>query len=220
MLKVLLVDDHPLFREGVRIALSSAPGIEVVGEADNGADAVQLAHDLSPDIVLMDLGMPGESGLAATRRITAQCASAQVLVVTMTEEEGALLAALAAGARGYLLKGSGRDELISAVHAVAAGSVVLGDRIGDRLATLLPQRDERAADQPVAALTARERDVLGLLAGGYDNRRIARQLVLSEKTVRNHVSNVFAKLGVTTRAEAVVRGRNAGLGTADPPGAS
>lgn len=215
MLKVLLVDDHPLFRQGVRVALAGVPDLEVVGEADNGVDAVRLTERLRPDVVLMDLGMPGGSGVDATRRISTGEFGARVLVVTMSEEDESLLAALAAGARGYLLKGVGRDELLAGVRAVASGTTVFGDQVAERLTGLLPTAAApRMPIEGFGRLTGREFEVLELIAQGRDNRWIARQLTLSDKTVRNHVSNVFDKLGVASRAEAIVLARNAGLGGA------
>ncbi|TCO45259.1 response regulator [Actinocrispum wychmicini] len=206
-LRVLLVDDHPLFRQGVEVTLNNTPDIEVVGETDNLDEALRLIDRLRPDVVMMDLHMPAGSGIEATRRIADLDDAPHVLVMTMSEEDESLLAAVRAGAKGYLLKGSSRDEVLHAVRLVGAGSSVFSAHPARRLAAL-------ADDPPTAteSLTRREREVLDLLARGWDNRHIARELVVSEKTVRNNVSNVFAKLGVKSRAAAIVQAHKAGFG--------
>jgi DNA-binding NarL/FixJ family response regulator len=209
--RVLVVDDHPLYREGLSAALSASPGVDVVGEATDGDEAVRLTVELEPDVVLMDLHMPGTNGVEATRRISEQRPGVAVLALTMLEGDDAVFSALRAGARGYLLKGAGREEIVSAVAAAVRGEVVFSAGIAPRVLAFF-SRPASAGAQPFAELTEREREILDLVARGLTNPAIARRLVLSEKTVRNHVSNVFAKLHVSGRAEAVARARDAGLG--------
>ncbi|MFB9372054.1 response regulator [Kitasatospora albolonga] len=210
--RVLIVDDHPLFREGLKAALQSAEGIEVVGEAETVAAVPGAVADLLPDVVVLDLSLPDGSGLEAARLLAAQTPTAPVLMLTMADDDGSLLAALQAGARGYLVKGAGRDEVLHAVRTVAAGGAVFGSDIAARITALLAGTKLREAGKLFPTLTAREAEVLNLVAKGLDNRRIARELVVAEKTVRNHVTHIFEKLHVATRAEAVARARDMGLG--------
>ncbi|MGH3717823.1 MAG: response regulator [Pseudonocardiaceae bacterium] len=212
-LRVLLVDDHPLFRAGLRAALDSADGIKVVAEADDAEQALVLVRELAPEVVVMDLHLPGQSGIDTIRVLTRDHPAVRVLVLTMSEDDDALVAALRAGAKGYLVKGSGREEVLQAVRTVGMGGAAFGAHAAERLAGLLtgvtgPTESQAAFPH----LTARERQILDLIARGYDNRHIARDLTLSDKTVRNHVSNLFAKLHAANRSEAIVRARNAGLG--------
>ncbi len=210
--RILLVDDHPLFRDGVRAALASADDLDVVGEAETVAEAVALAAELSPDVVLMDLGLPDGSGIDATRAILAAAPAVRVLVMTMTSDDEAVVAAMRAGARGFVVKGSGRADLLRSVRSVADGQAVFGPDVADRLTAYFSSLASVPGRDAFPQLTEREREVLELMARGFDNRRIARELFLSDKTVRNHVSNVMAKLDAEDRAEAVLRARNAGLG--------
>lgn len=218
---VFLVDDHPMFLEGMRVALESSGEVEVVGEAFRGEDAVDFVGMLGPavDVVLMDLRLPGMSGLEAIRAITADSGSnadrpyrPRVLVVSMFEEDDEVVAALRAGAHGYVAKEASRDELLRAVRTVADGGAVFSPAIARRLGTYFSAVHELPSRAAFPHLTDREREILDLVARGYANRRIARALVLSEKTVRNHVSRVFAKLQVTDRSAAAMRARDAGLG--------
>jgi DNA-binding NarL/FixJ family response regulator len=207
--RVLVADDHPLFRAGVVMLLGTDRRTETVGEAATGAEAVAMALALRPDVVVMDLHLPGLDGVAATRRILDEAPDVGILILTMSDEEEAVVAALRAGARGYLLKEAGPAEILAAVLSVGEGASVFGPTIARRITSLL------AGPTPVAPfpeLTAREREVLELIARGHTNPAIARQLVLSPKTVRNHISNIFAKLQVQARGEAIVRAREAGLG--------
>jgi DNA-binding NarL/FixJ family response regulator len=208
-LRVLVVDDHPLYREGLTTAMDAMTGVEVVGEAGNGQEAVHLAGQLQPDIVVMDLYMPVLGGIDATRQIIAQRPQTAVLVLTMAEGDDSVFAAMRAGARGYLLKGADRKAIARALETIADGEVVFGSAIASRVLAWFAG-DPRVA--PFPELTEREREVLDLLARGLTNAAIAARLVVSEKTVRNHVSNVFAKLHVTGRAQAVARAKDAGLG--------
>ncbi|RZT85492.1 LuxR family two component transcriptional regulator [Pseudonocardia sediminis] len=210
--RVLVVDDHPLYREGIRSAVRAMTGIEVVGEAVDGDDAVRQARDLAPDVVLMDLHMPGTNGVDATRALRAADPRTAVLALTMLDDDQAISAALRAGASGYLLKGAGRAEIERAIVGVAEGGMVVGDGIAARVRQWFSAGSDASPAMPFPSLTGREREVLGLAAHGLTNAAIARRLSLSEKTVRNNVSNVFAKLGVATRSAAVAKARDAGLG--------
>ncbi|GAA4541365.1 response regulator transcription factor [Amycolatopsis samaneae] len=213
-LRVLVVDDHPLFRFGVCTLLAAEPAIEVVGEAANGTQAVSAAVALHPDVVVMDLHLPDLSGIQATRHIVAECPEAGVLMLTMADESESVFAAMRAGARGYLLKDAEPDEIIRAVQAVARREAIFGPDIANRVLGFFNQ--PLPSTEPVfPELTTREREVLELIASGHSNAFIASTLCLSPKTVRNHISNVFSKLHVADRAEAIVRARDAGLGS--PP---
>ncbi len=206
-LRVVVADDHPVFRQGLRMLLEDL-GVEVVAEAEDGDGAVAAVLRERPDVVLMDLQMPGTSGLEATRRLVAEAPDVRVLVLSMVDEDEAVFAAVQAGAAGYLLKGSGQADIRRALEAVAAGQSVFGPEVGVRLRGFLQN-----GPAPVAfpMLSSRERDVLGLVGRGLANAEVASRLHLSEKTVRNYVSSIFTKLDVTTRAEAIVRAREAGL---------
>jgi DNA-binding NarL/FixJ family response regulator len=208
--RVVLVDDHPMFRTGMRVALETGTEIVVVAEAGDVGEAIRVIAEAVPDVVVMDLHMPDGSGLQATQRLKAEHPGLAVLIMTMSEDDDAIVAALRAGARGYLLKSAGREEVLHAIRTMAHGGSVFSGRIGARLAALVSRPPAQRAT--FAMLSEREHEVLEFVARGYDNRRIARELFLSEKTVRNHVSNLMAKLGVGDRAEAIVRAREAGLG--------
>lgn len=208
--RVLVVDDHPLYREGLVAVMATMAGAQVVGEAADGAEAVQLAGELHPDVIIMDLGLPVLSGVEATRQITQASPRAAVLVLTMLEGDDSIFAALRAGARGYLLKGADRSEIERSVNAASRGEVVFSSAIAERVLSFFAGGGRDAG--PFAALTAREHEVLDLVARGLTNAEVARRLFVSDKTVRNHVSNVFSKLHVAGRAEAVARARDAGMG--------
>jgi DNA-binding NarL/FixJ family response regulator len=209
-LRVVIADDHPVFRHGLR-ALLDASDIEVVGEAADGEAAVAACLATRPDVALLDLHMPLLAGVEATRRLQLECPDTAVLVLTMYDDEQHVLAAVRAGARGYLLKGAGQEEIDRAVHAVAAGEMIYGSGVGERLLTSLLTGPP--ASVPFSDLSPREREILEQMARGDGNVAIARRLGLSEKTVRNHVSNIFLKLRVTDRVQAVVLARDAGLGS-------
>ena len=214
-LRVVLVDDHPLLRHGLRALLEDVGEAEVVGEASDGAEAIELALALEPDVVVMDLVMPGMSGLDATRRLIDERPDLGILVLTMSDDDASVFAALRAGARGYVLKGSGGGEFLSAVRAVARGEAVYGAAVAGRIRRFLtgglPQTGMEAST-PFPELTPREREILDHLADGRTNAEIAGSLFLSMKTVKNHLTSIFAKLQVVDRAQAAVRARQAGLG--------
>jgi DNA-binding NarL/FixJ family response regulator len=207
---VLVADDHPLFRDGLRGLLTSAEDLELVGEAETGDEAVELALAHQPDVIVMDVQMPGMNGIEATRRITAASPHVGVLVLTMFEDDDSVFAAMRAGALGYLLKGSAQDEILRAIRSVASGEAIFGPSIARRLIAFFSSADRPPEVFP--ELTDREREILEHVARGRSNLEIARALFLSQKTVRNHVSNIFTKLHVADRAQAIVRAREAGLG--------
>jgi DNA-binding NarL/FixJ family response regulator len=212
--RVVLVDDHPMFRSGMRIALETGTDITVLAEAASADAAVRAVTAAQPDVVVMDLHLPDRSGVDATRSLLAVRPDLAILIMTMSEDDDAIVAALNAGARGYLLKSSGRDEVLHAIRAVAHGGSVFSAGIAARLAVLVSRPPVPRLRFPM--LSDREREVLELVARGYDNRRIARELFLSDKTVRNHVSNLTRKLGVGDRVSAIVLAREAGLGSPEP----
>lgn len=208
-LRVLVVDDHPLYRDGLVTAMSSMPDVEVVGQASDGQEAVRLVDELQPDVVVMDLYMPVLNGIDATRHIVAKQPDTAVLVLTMAEGDDSVFAAMRAGARGYLLKGADRKEIARGLEMIASGATIFSSAVTSRIPAWFTHGSNLT---PFPELTDREREVLDLLARGLTNAAIAARLVVSEKTVRNHVSNVFCKLHITGRAEAVARARDAGLG--------
>jgi DNA-binding NarL/FixJ family response regulator len=210
-IRVLIADDHPVFRFGLKALLEAEDGVEVAGEATGGLEAVALAAELTPDVILMDLNMPDLNGLEATRRILQANPETGILVITMFDDDS-VFAAMRAGARGYILKGAEGDETLRAIRAVANGEAIFSPAIAARVMQFMTRPAAFDADTPFPELTARERDVLGLVAEGLTNTAIAERLVLSPKTVRNHVSNIFSKLQVADRAEAIIRARDAGLG--------
>jgi DNA-binding NarL/FixJ family response regulator len=211
-LRILLVDDHPLVREGLRALLTSLPGMIMVGEAENGEEAVRQALELQPDIILMDLHMPRLNGIEATRRILQTSPHIGILVLTMLEDDDSVFGAMRAGARGYLLKGAGKGEVLRAITVVAHGEAIFSPQIAQRLMQYFVNMRPVIPQQAFPDLTEREREVLGLIIEGKSNTQIAESLVLSPKTVSNHISNIFSKLQVVDRAQAVSRARQAGLG--------
>lgn len=209
MIRVAVVDDHPVFRSGLRAMVEESELLEFVGEAADGEDAVVLCTSQPLDVVLMDVRMPGVSGVDATRRIVEVAPSVGVLMLTMLEDDTSLVAALRAGARGYVLKGAPPEEIVQAVVAVASGQAVFGSGVAARITGLVTSG---ARPHPFPELTSRERDVLDLLARGRANAEIAARLGLTEKTVRNIVSSIFTRLGVADRSVLIVRAREAGVG--------
>ncbi|TKJ30542.1 DNA-binding response regulator [Blastococcus sp. CCUG 61487] len=213
-MRVLLVDDHAHFRIGLCALLSTADDVEVCGEAASGEEALAVAAARHPDVVLLDLTMPGMGGVAAAERIVADSPHVRVLVMSMSDDDDSVFAALRAGARGYLLKGASRAEILRSVRAVADGEAIFGPSIATRLAAFFAAPPSRPTALPFPELTAREREILDLVARGLSNPQIAARLQVSGKTVRNHVSNVFAKLQVADRATAAELAQRSGLGGA------
>ncbi|MBA3474724.1 MAG: response regulator transcription factor [Rubrobacter sp.] len=211
-IRILVADDHALFRDGLRALFLSLPHTEVVGEAATGEEAVARAAELQPDVVLMDIQMPGTNGIEATRTIVRDSPHIGVVVVTMFEDDDSVFAAMRAGARGYVLKGADQDEILKVIRAVASGEAHFGPEIARRLMGFFSAPRPTAPAEAFPELTAREREVLDLIAKGRTNQEIAKELYLSPKTVRNHISNIFTKLQVADRAQAIIRAREAGLG--------
>lgn len=210
-LRVLIADDHPLVRKGLVAVLAGAPDIVVVGQATTGREAVALAAELQPDVVLMDLQMPDVGGIEATRQILAVEPDVRVLVVTLFTDDDSVFLALRAGARGYVLKDADDEELLSSIRAIAGGAAIFSPGVASRVLSLF-NTTRPTAPVLFPDLTARESEVLELIARGMSNPRIAQQLGLNVKTIGNHVSIIFGKLQVADRAEAIVHAREAGLG--------
>jgi DNA-binding NarL/FixJ family response regulator len=211
-IRVLIADDHPHFRKGLRALLSSATDLEVVAEAGDGERAISLATEVQPDVIIMDLHMPGVGGIEATRRILRSSPHISVLVLSMFEDDDSIFAALQAGARGYLLKGALKAEILRAIRSVTSGEAIFGPIIAKRLINYFAIPRPSAPADAFPGLTEREHEILALVAQHQTNPEIARRLQLSPKTIRNHVSNVFTKLQVADRAQAIIRAREAGLG--------
>lgn len=211
MVRVLIADDHPVFRFGLRTLLKADPMMEVVGEATNGEEAITQASSLHPDVILMDLNMPSMNGIEAVRRIQAEHPNVHILVLTMFDDDDSVFAAMRAGARGYLLKGAEGGETLQAIRVVSTGEAIFSPAIAQRLMQYFGAPRPPGPSQPFPDLTEREREVLVLIAQGYTNQAIAEQLVISPKTVRNHISSIFSKLQVTSRLEAILRAKDAGM---------
>jgi len=211
-IRVLIADDHPLFREGMHDLLDSLAETEVVGEATTGAEAITQAKALQPDVILMDIKMPGINGIEATRQIVAASPHISILMVTMLEDDESVFAAMRAGARGYVLKGANQAEILRAIRAVASREAIFGPGIARRVLGFFSMARPTIPSRVFPELSERERELLALVAQGRSNQEIAEQLGLTLKTVRNHVSNIFNKLQVADRAQAALRAREAGLG--------
>jgi DNA-binding NarL/FixJ family response regulator len=207
----LIVDDHPLFRKGMRSLLETMPDIEGKGEASSGQEAVEMALRLTPDVVLMDLQMAGGNGLSATRELTRTCPGTHILVVTLFEDDDSIFTALKAGARGYILKDADEEEMMRAIRSVGEGEAIFSPAIAIRLMDYFTESRAQVPKDVFPELTEREREILRLIARGDRNAEIAEHFVISIKTVRNHVSNIYSKLQVADRAQAVIRARDAGL---------
>lgn len=210
-IRLLIADDHAFYREGVRTMLQGLPDIEVIGEAANGDETIAQAESLQPDVILMDIKMPGTNGIEATRRILHASPHIKVLMVTMFEDDDSVFAAMRVGARGYLLKDADQDELVRAVKAVSRGEAIFGPAIAQRMIPYFSALAQSASAIAFPDLTEREREILHLMAQGESNTAIAKRLNLSLKTVQNHVSNIFSKLQVADRSQAIIRARDAGL---------
>jgi DNA-binding NarL/FixJ family response regulator len=215
-IRILVADDHPVFRRGMRAILSAEPETELVAEATDGEEAVALALELHPDVILMDLNMPRATGIEATQRILEVNPDTAILMLTMFEDDKSIFAAMRAGAHGYVLKGADGAETLRAIHAAASGEAIFSPtitrRLTDYFATPGRERTTRS-EQAFSNLTDREHEILTLMAEGYTNNAIASRLYLSPKTVRNYVSSIFTKLQVSDRSQAIVHAREAGLGT-------
>ena len=211
-IRLLIADDHPFYREGVRAMLLGMPDMEVVGETASGEETIVQAELLQPDVILMDLKMPGTNGIEATRRVLRTSPHIRVLMVTMFEDDDSVFAAMRAGACGYVLKDADRDELARAITAVSQGEAIFSPAIAQRLIRYFSALPQTASAIAFPDLTEREREILHLIAQGESNAAIAKHLTLSLKTVQNHVSNIFSKLQVADRAQAIIRAREAGLG--------
>jgi DNA-binding NarL/FixJ family response regulator len=212
-IRVVIADDHPVFRDGLRTLVEESPWLEYAGQASDGQEAVEVCAAAKPDVVLMDIRMPGVSGIDATRQILDARPGTGVLMLTMLEDDTSVLAAMRAGARGYILKGAHPDQILRAITAVAAGEVIFGAALAARMAEFFRGGGPGRIAPAFANLSQREHDVLDLIAAGEPNTAIARRLGLSEKTIRNNVSAILAKLQVSDRSAAIVRARNAGLGS-------
>lgn len=212
-IRVVVVDDHQIVRDGLVALLGALDGVEVVGSATDGREALHVVGETEPDVVVMDIQMPHLDGIEATRFISGRHPEVRVVMLTMNEDDDTVLSAIRAGASGYLLKGSGADEVHNAVRAAAAGGMVFGAALAGRVATYFAgTRATRTEDLPFPDLTERERGVLEMLAAGRSNDAIARELFVSNKTVRNTVSSIYSKLHAAGRAEAIVKAREAGFG--------
>jgi len=210
-LRILIADDHPLFRHGIHEFLNLTPEIQVVGEATTGEEAITQAEALHPDVILMDVNMPGVNGIEATRRILHVSPHIRILVVTMFEDDGTVFAAMRAGSRGYILKDAEKENILRAIQAVANGEAIFSPTIATRLIDFFATQASTLPKEIFPSLTEREREILQLIARGRSNVDIARELSLSSKTVYNYVSNILSKLQVADRTQAIIRAREAGL---------
>lgn len=207
---VLIAEDHPVFRDGIRLLLESSGAVQVVGEATTGKQAIMLTMSLQPQVILMDIGMTDLNGIEATRQIIRDNAEVNILILTMHEEDDSVFAAMRAGARGYLLKGAAGIDILRAIQTVSSGEAIFSPTIATRMMRYFAEL--KSSVEPLPELTPREYEILNLLAQGHSNQEIADILVLGHKTIRNHLSNIYSKLQVVDRTQAVIRARNAGLG--------
>ena len=214
-IKLIIADDHKLFREGMKALLSVTDDIEIIGEAEDGDTALRKSSELHPDIVLMDINMPGINGIQATQSILEKHPQTGIIMLTMLEDDASIFNAMRAGARGYLLKGADPNEALSVIRAVAEGQALFGPAIATRLMKYFQELGSKPpssrTNTPFPELTERELEVLRLISQGLNNQSIAQKLFLSSKTVRNHITNIFSKLQVADRAQAIVRAREAGI---------
>ncbi|MGD8753730.1 MAG: response regulator transcription factor [Anaerolineales bacterium] len=213
--RILIVDDHTLFREGVRAILKAVSDFEIVGEAATGEEAIDKVSTLKPDIILMDIQMPDINGVEATIKILKEHPEMGIIILTMLEDDDSLFSALRAGARGYVLKGADKAEMVKSIRAVANGEALFGPAIANRLTRFFKNPGRMKKQSAFPELTDREFEVLELIAKAHNNQEIAENLHISIKTVSNHISNVFNKLQVADRTEAIFKARDAGLGKSD-----
>lgn len=214
-IRVLIADDHPLFRDGIRTLLLATAAMELIGQAETGNEVVQLAVELQPDVILMDIQMPGLNGIDATRQIIHTSPHIAVLMVTMFDDDTSVFSAMRAGARGYLLKGAKHEEIQRAIRAVDNGEAIFSPSVASRMMTFFSQIKQPKLPQIFPELSDREREILDLIAQGYKNPEIANELFISPKTVRNHVSNILSKLQVADRTQAILKAREAGMGNSE-----
>lgn len=212
-IRLMIADDHKLFREGIKALLAVTTDIEIVGEAEDGESALKKCQELEPDVILMDINMSGLSGIEATRQILEKQPQTRVIMLTMLEDDASIFHAMRTGARGYLLKGADPTEVLSVIRAAAEGQALFGPAIATRLMNYFKELSAKppVSDPPFPELTERELEILRLIAQGFNNQELAQKLVLSPKTVRNHITSIFSKLQVADRAQAIVRAREAGL---------
>ena len=214
-IKLMIADDHRLFREGIKALLALTDDIEIVGEADDGESTLKRCEELQPDIILMDINMPGLNGIRATEQILQKQPETRIIMLTMLEDDASVFNAMRVGARGYLLKGADPQEVLSVIRAVAEGQALFGPAIATRLMNYFKELGSKPGSTETLTLfpelTERELEILRLIAQGLNNQEIAQKFVLSPKTVRNHITNIFSKLQVADRAQAIVRAREAGL---------
>lgn len=212
-IKLMIADDHKLFREGIKALLAITDDIEIIGEAEDGETALKQVRELEPDVILMDINMPGQNGIRVTEQIMEKYPQTRIIMLTMLEDDVSIFHAMRAGARGYLLKGADPQEVLSVIRAVAEGQALFGPAIATRLMNYFKELSAKPGvpGTPFPELTEREVEVLHLIAQGLNNQEIAQKFVLSPKTVRNHITNIFSKLQVADRAQAIVRAREAGL---------
>jgi DNA-binding NarL/FixJ family response regulator len=212
ILQILIADDHQLFRDGIRTLLLAAPDMQLAGEAETGDEVIALTAQLQPDVVLMDIQMPGINGIEATRQIVHASPHVAVLMVTMFDDDHSVFSAMRAGARGYVLKGAKHEDMLRAIRAAGNGEAIFSPTVAARMMDFFAGMRPAKLPEVFPELSDREREVLNLIAEGYKNPEIAKELVLSPKTVRNHVSNILSKLQVADRAQAILKAREAGLG--------
>jgi DNA-binding NarL/FixJ family response regulator len=210
----MIADDHPVFRYGLHALLGAHPATVCVGEAESGEEALLLARAVNPDVILMDINMAGLNGIDTTRRIVEERPEVGILMLTMQEDRSSILAAMSSGARGYIVKGAGTEEIVRAIQTVAEGGIVIGPAVASIVLDTIGNRTDStpATPHPFPELTMREREILELVSAGLTNASISQRLFLSPKTVRNHISTVFSKLDVHDRGQAIVRARDAGIG--------
>lgn len=213
-IRILLADDHAVVREGLAAVFNLLDGYEVVGQAADGEEAVKQCQLMSPDVILMDVRMPGMDGIEATRRISRQCPGTRILMLTMFDDDATVFGAMRAGAKGYILKDAGHEEVAAAIRSVMVGQAVFGPGVATRLLGLFSKPGSAPGNKPFPQLTDREREILSLLAAGKRNSEIATTMFISPKTVSNQLTAVFAKLGVADRTAAALAAREGGLGPA------